>query len=187
MTGMKRLSHAHQVYSVRPSILNRCGISRTDLETKALFLPAHCRKPRHEMGGEGAQLVHAAQHDSFATSFVNACAASLIPSDSVKYGWKVDVRSSIVSPNLIASAGSVIISPASAARMCAPMIFWVAPSATSLTNPRVSRAASALGTCSSGSFDASGSIPRARASFSVRPTEETAGSVKVTLGSAERS
>src|SRR6266851_6080124 len=50
---------------------------------------------------------HAAQHESFATSFVNVCAASLIPSESVKYGWKVDVRSSIVRPSLIASAGSV--------------------------------------------------------------------------------
>src|SRR5207245_6920258 len=119
-----------------------------DLEPQAPFLVSHCREPGEQLGGESAQRAHAAQHDSFATSFVNACAASLIPSESVKYGWKVAVRSSIVSPNLIASAGSVIISPASAARMCAPMIFWVAPSATSLTNPRVSRAASARGTCS---------------------------------------
>jgi hypothetical protein len=34
------------------------------------------------------------------------------------------VKSSIVSPNLIASVGSEIISPASAARMWAPTIFF---------------------------------------------------------------
>jgi len=114
-------------------------------------------------------------------------AASLIPSDNVKYGWKVTVRSSIVSPYLIASAGSVIISPASAARICAPMIFRLAPSATSFTNPRVSRAASERGTCSSGNFDTRGSMPCARAWSSVSPTEATAGSVNVTFGRAVRS
>src|SRR5881296_613954 len=130
-----------------------------DLEPQASFLISHCREPGEQLGGEGAQGAHAAQHDSFATSFVNASAVSLIPSERVKYGWKVAVRSSMVSPNLIASVGSVIISPASAARMCAPTIFLVPASVTSLMNPRVSRAASALGTCSSGSFDVSGSIP----------------------------
>src|SRR5437879_1517322 len=158
-----------------------------DLEPQAPFLVSHCREPGEPLGGESAQRAHAAQHDSFATSLVNACAASLIPSESVKYGWKVDARSSIGSPNLIASAGSVIISPASAARMCAPMIFWVAPSATSLTNPRVSRAASERGTCSSGNFDTKGSMPCARAWSSVSPTEATAGSVNVIFGRAVRS
>src|SRR6266508_4179050 len=56
------------------------------------------------LGRRSVEVDYAAQHDSFATSFVNACAASLIPSESVKYGWSVEVRSSIVSPNLIASA-----------------------------------------------------------------------------------
>src|SRR3989442_15407264 len=130
-----------------------------DLEPQAPFLVSHCREPGEHLGGESAPRVHAAQHDSFATSLVNACAASLIPSESVKYGWKVEMRSSMVSPNFTASVGSVSVSPASAARMCAPMIFLVAASATSLMNPRVSCAASALGTCSSGSLETSGSIP----------------------------
>src|SRR5438445_6976991 len=39
MTGMKRLSHAHHVYSVRPSILNRCGISRTARPPKPMIRP----------------------------------------------------------------------------------------------------------------------------------------------------
>lgn len=65
----------------------------------------------------GVSHAYAAQQDSFATSLSKVCAASLIPSDSVRYGWKVDARSSIERPKRIASAGSVIISPASAARM----------------------------------------------------------------------
>src|SRR6059036_1557284 len=130
-----------------------------DLEPQAPFLVSHCREPGEQLGGESAQRAHAAQHDSCATSFVNACAASLMPSESVKYGWKVEVTWSIVSPSLVARVGSVIISPASAARMCAPMIFLVPASATSLMNPRVSCDASARGTYSSGSLETSGSIP----------------------------
>ena len=73
-----------------------------------------------------ARYSQAAQHDSFATSLLKVCAASLIPSERVRYGWNAELRSSIVSPNLIASAGSVIISPASLARIWAPVIFRVA-------------------------------------------------------------
>src|SRR5690349_15819120 len=69
---------------------------------------------------------HAAQHESLERSVSNAWAASLIPSDNVRYGWNSEVRSSIVRPSLIASAGSVIISLASPARICAPTIFRVA-------------------------------------------------------------
>src|SRR2546425_6030887 len=39
MTGMKRLSHAHHVNNVRPSILNRCGISRTASPPKPMIRP----------------------------------------------------------------------------------------------------------------------------------------------------
>src|SRR5207245_2287364 len=94
-----------------------------DIEPQAPFLVSHCREPGEQLGGESAKRADAAQQDSYATALVNAGAASLSPSESVAYWWKVYVRSSIVSPNLIASAGSVIISPASAARVCAPMIF----------------------------------------------------------------
>src|SRR5438876_9517568 len=63
--------------------LTTCELA-IDLEPQASFLISHCREPGEQLGGEGAQGAHAAQHDSFATSFVNACAASMSLSDRVK-------------------------------------------------------------------------------------------------------
>jgi hypothetical protein len=40
MPGMKRLSQAHHVYSVRPTTLNRCGISRTARPPKPMIRPS---------------------------------------------------------------------------------------------------------------------------------------------------
>src|SRR5437867_6475605 len=118
---------------------------------------------RTERSGDVGDLfrfgAHAAQQESFATSLVKACAVSLIPSDSVKYGWNAVATSSMVNAARIASDTSVIISPASAARICAPTMRLVAASATSRTKPRVSRAANARGTYSSANCALSGRIP----------------------------
>jgi hypothetical protein len=68
--------------------------------------------------------------------------------------------------------------------MWAPSSRSLAGSATSLISPRVSRAASARGTWSSGRTLVFTSMPWGRAAASVSPTEAACGSVKVTIGMA---
>jgi len=50
----------------------------------------------------GLRSYHAAQQLSLATSRVNVWAASFMPSDIVRYAWKVSLRSAIVRRNLMA-------------------------------------------------------------------------------------
>ena len=52
-----------------------------------------------------------AQHESFATSLVKVCAASLSASPQVRYGCSVEMMSRAVSPKRIASVASLMMSP----------------------------------------------------------------------------
>ena len=62
----------------------------------------------------------AAQQLNLLTSFANVMAASLTPSERVKYGWKDDVNSLTVIPNLIARLISIKISEPSGPTILAP-------------------------------------------------------------------